>query len=603
MVKTFEDFAKTMNNNANINFAAIKDQRSIEEAEDKANSTLKSGAVTPDTAKPVTPDTAGPEQTTSGFVSQMDPKKSYEQWVTDKGYGDLDQEYADAQNDLEYEFMKESANYGQKAEQLAQMGLMNSGVSDVYQLGAFQNYTQAQNDLHNALIEKKKARQAEYNAYSDEYDAALKAEEQAFNLQEEAKAQQKQQILSELYSKYVGSYSPKQAATIRADLAALGYGDDYADELLGNLDNTYNSMPETDRPDYFNAKQVAAGIELEVFKDADGNLIQYTGSSDQQALVRKYLEANGMGDKIDTVLAELSSSSYNNSAAAIDDVITATSNGDISVSASAYAEELKNIQNNSTWSANQKRELSNKLKEAALNEIDNIVNGDDLGGGYMFVGEDKATWDARDDGDKFLLILDKVGALGKEGVIGAKDADEYFMSWLENQIDLIKETEGFESEDLTAIVEQISEFANKGYISKDYYLQRVVNAFDIDLSDKPEIRGVPATITNEVVPSNEDVENWSNTALEGMKTSSEYNAYNTAVNEWLTKGYISEEKAEELLKKAEAKYASISPYSPSVEARLNTYITDFNSGANPVPAMAKPDPGRSGYYGTQGGNK
>jgi hypothetical protein len=506
MVKTFEDFAKTMNNNANINFAATKDQRGTVEAEDKAKSTLKSGTssgvnanrtlegvaaggLAPTTgnnvsnttnttppatpAEPVTPDTAEPEQTTSGFVSQMDPKKSYEQWVTDKGYGDLDQEYADAQNDLEYEFMKESANYGQKAEQLAQMGLMNSGVSDVYQLGAFQNYTQAQNDLHNALIEKKKARQAEYNAYSDEYDAALKAEEQAFNLQEEAKAQQKQQILSELYSKYVGSYSPKQAATVRADLAALGYGD-YADELLGNLDNTYNSMAETDRPDYFNAKQVAAGIELEVFKDADGNLIQYTGSSDQQALVRKYLEANGMGDKIDTVLAELSSSSYNNSATAIDDVITATSNGDISVSASAYADELKNIQNNSSWSMNQKRELGNKLKEAALNEIDNLVNGDDLSGGYMFVGEDKATWDARDDGDKFLLILDKVGALRKEGVIDIADADNYFKQWLDDQIVQIES-----NEDIEALKEQVQEFVNKGYVKTTALMSKLNDQYAV----------------------------------------------------------------------------------------------------------------------------
>lgn len=596
MVKTFEDFAKTMNNNANINFAAIKDQRGIEEAEDKANSTLKSGAVTPDTAKPVTPDTTEPEQTTSGFVSQMDPKKSFEQWVTDKGYGDLDQEYADAQNDLEYEFMKESANYGQKAEQLAQMGLMNSGVSDVYQLGAFQNYTQAQNDLHNALIDKKKARQAEYNAYSDEYDAALKAEEQAFNLQEEAKAQQKQQILSELYSKYVGSYSPKQANTVRADLAALGYGD-YADELIGNLDNTYNSMAETDRPDYFNAKQVAAGIELEVFKDADGNLIQYTGSSDQKALVRKYLEANGMGDNIDTVLAELSNSSYNNSATAIDDVITATSNGDISVSASAYAEELNNIQNNSSWSANQKRELGNKLKEAALNEIDNLVNGDDLGDGYMFVGEDKATWDARDDGDKLLLILDKVGALRKEGVIGGKDANEYFMSWLETQL-LLAASE----EDIQALRESVQDFADKNYISNTHLF---VNALDQRLVEIHGGAKVAILPTNEVIPSNEDVENWSNTALEGMKTSSDYNAYNTAVNEWLTKGYISEEKAGELLKKAKAKYdADIAPTQPPTSYTPNTpYKTSSingiaNSGANPVPAMAKPDPGRSGYYGT-----
>lgn len=459
MVKTFEDFAKTMNNNANINFAVIKDQRGIEEAEDKANSTLKSGAVTPDTAKPVTPDTTEPEQTTSGFVSQMDPKKSFEQWVTDKGYGDLDQEYADAQNDLEYEFMKESANYGQKAEQLAQMGLMNSGVSDVYQLGAFQNYTQAQNDLHNALIEKKKARQAEYNAYSDEYDAALKAEEHAFNLQEEAKAQQKQQILSELYSKYVGSYSPKQANTVRADLAALGYGD-YADELLGNLDNTYNSMAETDRPDYFNAKQVAAGIELEVLKDSEGNLIPYTGSADQKALVKKYLEANGIGDQTNAVLAELAQNHYDNSLTTYDQTLTAAQNGDVSVSASAYADEMKSIQNNADWNERQKTILSAKLRKSALAEINTIINGTDLNDAYAFCGVDKATWDAKDDGDKMLMILDRIGGLKNAGVLSAPKVDIYFKEWADSQIENIEK-----EEDYQAFKEQVEDFVNKGYFS------------------------------------------------------------------------------------------------------------------------------------------
>ena len=492
MVKTFEDFAKTMNNNANINFAAIKDQRGTVEAEDNAKSTLKSGAssgvnanrtlegvaagglapttgnnvsattnaTTPATpTEPVTPDTAGPEQTTSGFVSQMDPKKSYEQWVTDKGYGDLDQEYADAQNDLEYEFMKESANYGQKAEQLAQMGLMNSGVSDVYQLGAFQNYTQAQNDLHNALIEKKKARQAEYNAYSDEYDAALKAEEHAFNLQEEAKAQQKQQILSELYSKYVGSYSPKQANTVRADLAALGYGD-YADELLGNLDNTYNSMAETDRPDYFNAKQVAAGIELEVLKDSEGNLIPYTGSADQKALVKKYLEANGMGDQTDAVLAELAQNHYDNSLSAYDQTLTAARNGDVSVSADAYVNEMESLRNNEDWDSNQKYELSDRLRKSALAEINTIVNGTDLSDAYAFVGVNETTWAQYDDGERMLIILDKIGELKNAGVIGRGAADGYFKEWADSQIENIEK-----EEDYQAFKEQVEDFANKGYIS------------------------------------------------------------------------------------------------------------------------------------------
>lgn len=482
-VKNFEEFARTMNNNANVNFG-IKPNQIGATAAGTTPTTPEGNAVSGalNTAsgstsganrtlaiedKPTTPTTETPTETTpaetgtesAGFVSQMDPKKSYEQWVTDSGFGDLDKQYADAQNDLEYEFMKESASYGQKAEQLAQMGLQTSGVSDVYQLGAYQNYTKAQNDLYNDLIDRKKALRTEYNAYSDSYDSALKAEEQAYNAEQEAKAQQKQQILGELYSKYVGSYTPANANTVRADLAALGYGD-YADEIIANLDNTYNSLAETDRPDYFNAKQVAAGIELEVFKDSEGNLIPYTGSADQRALVKKYLEANGMGDKTDTVLAELAQNHYDNSLTTYDQTLTAAQNGDVSVSASAYADEMKSIQNNADWNERQKADLSAKLRKSALAEINTIINGTDLNDAYAFCGVDKATWDAKDDGDKMLMILDRIGGLKNAGVLSAPKVDIYFKEWADSQIENIEK-----EEDYQAFKEQVEDFANKGYIS------------------------------------------------------------------------------------------------------------------------------------------
>ena len=92
------------------------------------------------------------------------PKQTFKEWMSAGGY-DPDKEYADAKNNLEYEYMQANSKYGENAERLAQMGLSSSGVSDIFQLGAFNSYLQNENDLAARRIEQMREYRNRYSQY------------------------------------------------------------------------------------------------------------------------------------------------------------------------------------------------------------------------------------------------------------------------------------------------------------------------------------------------------------------------------------------------------------------------------------------------------
>lgn len=111
----------------------------------------------------------------SGTALVSGPRQTFEEWAAAGGY-DPDAEYGKAKNELEYSYMQNMSRFGENAERLAQMGLSGSGVSDIYQLGAYNSYLQSQNDLAARHIAEKKRLRQEYNAYSQTYDANAKAD-------------------------------------------------------------------------------------------------------------------------------------------------------------------------------------------------------------------------------------------------------------------------------------------------------------------------------------------------------------------------------------------------------------------------------------------
>ncbi len=121
-------------------------------------------------------------QPISGIPITSGPEQSEADWYAAQGL-DPDKDYNEAKAALEYDYETSMATYGRRAEELYQMGLSNSGVSDIYQLGAFNAYLAAQSDLAYQRIEAKKKNKQAYLAYDKEYQAGVKADTaNAYNL-------------------------------------------------------------------------------------------------------------------------------------------------------------------------------------------------------------------------------------------------------------------------------------------------------------------------------------------------------------------------------------------------------------------------------------
>jgi hypothetical protein len=151
---------------------------------------------------------------------------SYENWMAQNGY-DPDTDYNNAKAALEYDYETSMATYGRRAEELYQMGLSNSGVSDIYQLGAFNAYLAAQNDLAYQNIEAKKKYRQEYNTLYDANQKAMQADTaNAYNFALE-------QFDYEMDSD--GNFTTNNAENIRAQLLSQGYDKTVVDNVMNML--------------------------------------------------------------------------------------------------------------------------------------------------------------------------------------------------------------------------------------------------------------------------------------------------------------------------------------------------------------------------------
>lgn len=154
------------------------------------------------------------------------PEQSEADWYAAQGL-DPDKDYEEARAALEYDYETSMATYGQRAEELYQMGLSNSGVSDIYQLGAFNAYLKSQNDLAYQRIEAKKKNKQAYLAYDKEYQAGVKADTaNAYNFGLE-------QFDWEMGED--GSFTTNNAEDIRAQLLAQGYDASIVDNVVNML--------------------------------------------------------------------------------------------------------------------------------------------------------------------------------------------------------------------------------------------------------------------------------------------------------------------------------------------------------------------------------
>lgn len=143
-----------------------------------ASTGANTGAVSGVTSD-LTGSTAQPILSVSGYKSNIG---TYDEWMAKNGY-DPDRDYDEKKAALEYDYKTSSATYGRRAEELSQMGLSNSGLSDIYQLGEFNSYLQQQRQIANERIAAKKKYKQEYNTlYQQNLDALKLDNANAYNL-------------------------------------------------------------------------------------------------------------------------------------------------------------------------------------------------------------------------------------------------------------------------------------------------------------------------------------------------------------------------------------------------------------------------------------
>ena len=78
---------------------------------------------------------------------------------------DPDRDYQNTVNTLNYDYQTSMATYGEQAEKLYQMGLQNSGVSDIFQANAFSSYLGNMNQAAANRITARKRNKAAFNDY------------------------------------------------------------------------------------------------------------------------------------------------------------------------------------------------------------------------------------------------------------------------------------------------------------------------------------------------------------------------------------------------------------------------------------------------------
>lgn len=213
-------------------------------------------------------------------LSQGGSTLSFEDWQSAYSI-DPTVEYQNAQAQLDYEFKTWMSDYGARAEQLYQMGLSNSGVSDIYGANAYTAYVQASMDLKRAEI----AQQAENKRAYQKYFDGIETQQSA--------------VTSAAFNSYAGSYTPDQAAAISTALvAAMGLTTEQAESVIAQLNSYYNSLPEDQRPDV-----VASNAKVnEAFQSLAGSYATDSSTDKDQRIRDMYAAMGWSQSEIDKLI-------------------------------------------------------------------------------------------------------------------------------------------------------------------------------------------------------------------------------------------------------------------------------------------------------------
>lgn len=443
---------------------------------------LGSGAVTP--TQTATPDTGA---VTQDQIREM-ANKVWESLNTDSGkldydawraeYGiDTDAEFNAAKAQLEYEMATWRENYGANAERLAQMGLSNSGVVDIYGTGVIQAYAQSMNDLFLAKIDAENAQLDRYKAYSDEYEnkkaQATEAKNTAINqayayglgiyngnnidavrtmianagyapdeveaavarlqavdrsmipaLQEQAAADK--QNVQAAFNSLSANYKPEQADGLRKIYGeGMGWSEESVNSLISMLNGYAETKSATEEASKPSEEQIindaASRLLLNVFTDEEGNVI-YSGSQTQKNHIRQLMalsEYKDLAPYVDQIIAQMDADYASRKSAAATDTasnIEKVDTKDITFDAIGQELDAAALQYGADSEEYKAVEtaIGNKTYEAFNRAMNDTKYFD---AAYNLVGVSAEDWAEMSDQDKMDKIINRAGEALDDGYI------------------------------------------------------------------------------------------------------------------------------------------------------------------------------------------
>lgn len=262
--------------------------------EEKEEEVVVEGEVVTPTVTPTVPAftaPAAPEKLTQDAFRQQNGFMDEKQWYASQGF-DPD---ADLQNNvaaINYEYQTSLENYGQNAEQLFQMGLQNSGVSDVYGANAFSAFVKAMNDSHLAYINAKKQNKIAYGNY-------VAGENTKYNEYSAAWDNERQTNLNNAIQYAMQNYNGYNLEDIKQNLAVSGYDQGIIDDVSNRLSS-------------INPAQLQGATAMSLVKDIYTLMPGFTGSDSDIAAIKNMFGSSVNADLLDSAI-EMAKAQYEGS--------------------------------------------------------------------------------------------------------------------------------------------------------------------------------------------------------------------------------------------------------------------------------------------------
>lgn len=447
-------------------------------------------------------------------------------------------EYQNAQAQLDYEFKTWMSDYGARAEQLYQMGLSNSGVSDIYGANAYTAYVQASMDLKRAQIQQQAENKRAYQEYLDGIEAQQSA------------------VTSAAFNSYAASYTPAQEQSIRVALAAQGLSAEQVESAIAQLNNYYNSLPEDQRPDVVasNAKvneafqslaasyatdtaadkdqrirnmyaamgwsqseidklvnmlngvagvigggttaesiinDAAVRIATAIFTDAETGESTYTGSESQKNYIRQLMqlaEYKDFAPYVEEIIAKMDEDLAARKGAAVSDIVsnyekTATDGTWLSNSfTSSMTNYISGIEQYKKQYGINSTEYKDALAAGSASIKDYILAATDdetmLEQSAAWLG-DGVNFAEMDVADRINAMLDGAGELHRDGYMTDEDYGEIIREWLTSQIAIAKtEKKNAPVTELAGKLKQLQNYRESGYMNQSLYAELMIPIID-----------------------------------------------------------------------------------------------------------------------------